>query len=292
MPLIIRLQNLGVQAIVIQIKLVDARYNAVLGEYYDDENFCSHFIWFPVSHLYELDYPMPPRPAGYTRKNLTVNYLQSIFNINSLYARKTLIKFFSSCHRADSGISTERALSASSGSKSMMPTFKKDQFGELKLHDLISWSVQEEFSTNPFDGWIQDLNCAIPIKTQSKQIENSSQELASQERLNIQRLIEETSDKIIMEKLQQETQNQNESQTKEGAAQLVTSNKVAPSLDREAASSNPLGIMRDLFKNTVLVLNQFKKGEGQEQAMKDSDAYKTLSELADWVFINWIQMSE
>ena len=113
---------------------------------------------------------MPPRPAGYTRKNLTVNYLQSIFNINSLYARKTLIKFFSSCHRADSSISTERAPSASSGSKSMIPTFKKDQFGELKLHDLISWSVQEEFSTNPFDGWLQDLNCAIPIKTQSKQI--------------------------------------------------------------------------------------------------------------------------
>lgn len=32
--------------------------------------------------------------------------------------------------------------------------FKQDQFGELKLHELISWSVQEEFSNNPFNGWI------------------------------------------------------------------------------------------------------------------------------------------
>ena len=100
LPLIIRLQNLGVQAVVIQIKLVDSRYNVVLGEFYDAENFCSHFIWFPISHLYELDYPLPPRSVGYTRKNLTLNYLQSISNINSLYARKTLIKFFSSCHQS------------------------------------------------------------------------------------------------------------------------------------------------------------------------------------------------
>jgi hypothetical protein len=76
-----------VQAIVIQIKLVDSRYNVVLGEYYDSENFCSHFIWLHVSHLYELDYPLPPRAVGYSRKNLTLNYLQSISNINSLYAR-------------------------------------------------------------------------------------------------------------------------------------------------------------------------------------------------------------
>lgn len=26
--------------------------------------------------------------------------------------------------------------------------------------------------------------------------------------------------------------------------------------------------------------------------MKECDAYKTLSELADWIFVNWIQMSE
>lgn len=74
-PLIIRLQNLGVQAIVVQIKVVDSRYNAVLGEYYDAENFCSHFIWLPISHLYELDRPLPPRAVGYSRKNLTLKYL-------------------------------------------------------------------------------------------------------------------------------------------------------------------------------------------------------------------------
>jgi hypothetical protein len=99
LPLIIRLQNLGVQAIVVQIKAVDSRYNVVLGEYYDSENFCSHFIWFPISHLYELDHPLPPRSVGYSRKSLTLKYLQSIASINSLYARQTLIKFFSARHQ-------------------------------------------------------------------------------------------------------------------------------------------------------------------------------------------------
>ena len=98
LPLIIRLQNLGVQAIVVQIKAVDSRYNVVLGEYYDAENFCSHFIWFPISHLYELDHPLPPRSVGYSRKSLALKYLQSIASINSLYARQTLIKFFSARH--------------------------------------------------------------------------------------------------------------------------------------------------------------------------------------------------
>jgi hypothetical protein len=78
--------------------VVDARYNAVLGEYYDSENFCSHLIWFPVSHLYELDHPLPPRSPGYSRASLTLKYLQSISSINSLYARQTLIKFFSASH--------------------------------------------------------------------------------------------------------------------------------------------------------------------------------------------------
>ena len=77
-PLIIRLQNLGVQAIVIQIKLVDSRYNAVLGEFFDAENYCSHFIWFPISHLYELDFPLSPRAERYSRETITKEYMQSI----------------------------------------------------------------------------------------------------------------------------------------------------------------------------------------------------------------------
>jgi hypothetical protein len=157
-----------VQAVVIQIKLVDARYNVVLGEFYDGENFCSHFIWFPISHLYDLDYPLPPRPAGYLRKNLTLNYLQCISNINSLYARKTLIQFFSSCHLSVSKpLSPNSAPEGRAAKGNELVTFKKDQFGELKLHELLSWSVQEEFSDNPFNGWLRDLNCAIPIKTSS-----------------------------------------------------------------------------------------------------------------------------
>lgn len=81
-PLIIRLIDQGIQAIVIQIKLVDSRYNCVLGEFYDLENLSSHLVWFPISHLYELDYPLPPRSVGYSRKSVALSYLQSLENIN------------------------------------------------------------------------------------------------------------------------------------------------------------------------------------------------------------------
>ena len=102
-----------------------------------------------------------------------------------------------------------------------MITFKKDRFGELKLQELISWSVQEEFSNNPFNGWIQDLNCAIPIKTgnaNAKPVDPADKsQILPQEQISIQKLIEETSNKIIIEKLlQRERQNHNENQAKDG----------------------------------------------------------------------------
>jgi hypothetical protein len=46
-------------------------------------------------------------------------------------------------------------------------SFRRDLFKDLRLHELISWSVQEEFSDSPFDGWIQALNCAIPVQNSS-----------------------------------------------------------------------------------------------------------------------------
>jgi len=210
--LILHLQDLGVQAIVIQIKLVDSRYNVVLGEFYDPENFCSHFIWFPISHLSRLDYPLPPRSIGLTRKTVTLNYLKSISNINSLYARKTLIKFFSSYHAA-----AVRPITSEQGEEASVvaqpeATFRRDQFGELQFHELISWSVQEEFSGSPFSGWIQDLNCALPVSAAAhleQESTNSTQASASSNQVSVQQLIKETSDKIILERLlSKETSNQ------------------------------------------------------------------------------------
>jgi len=60
-------------------------------------------------------------------------------------------------------------------------SFKQDQFGDLKLHELISWIVQEEFSNNPFNGWIQALNCAIPTTTKISKTLRTEQKEAHQE---------------------------------------------------------------------------------------------------------------
>mmetsp|Transcript_28539 Transcript_28539/g.43117 ORF Transcript_28539/g.43117 Transcript_28539/m.43117 type:complete len:185 (-) Transcript_28539:5150-5704(-) len=181
----IRLQNLGVQAIIIQIKFIDSRYNVVLGEYFDSENYCSHMIWFPISHLYELEYPLPPRAESYSRETIAREYIESIQNINSLYARKTLIRFFSSSYKALDFSQYEESLVA----------LKKIQFEQLQLNDLISWSVQEEFANDPFNGWLSDLNCAIPIAG------SADSDKRVTETGNIHKLIEEASDKVILENL-------------------------------------------------------------------------------------------
>jgi hypothetical protein len=34
---------------------------------------------------------------------------------------------------------------------------------EMKLNEIISWSVWEEFSTAPINGWMKNLFCAIPL---------------------------------------------------------------------------------------------------------------------------------
>jgi hypothetical protein len=202
--LIVRLQDLGVQAIIIQIKLVDARYNVVLGEFYDPENFCSHFIWFPISHLSRLDYPLPPRSIGLSRKTVTLDYLKSINNLNSLYARKTLIKFFSSYYApAQSQAALTDAGEVSAHVAQPGATFRRDQVGELQFHELISWSVQEEFSGAPFNGWLQDLNCALSVRNDasSEAASMQSTEASAWTGVSLPQLVKETSDKIIMERL-------------------------------------------------------------------------------------------
>jgi len=62
-------------------------------------------------------------------------------------------------------------------------------------------------------------------------------------------------------------------------------------LDSKSASGNPLGLLRDLCKNCVKYLHGFDNTK-QEQAQRGSEAFKTLTELADWVALNWIQMAE
>lgn len=196
---------------------MDARYSVVLGEFYDPENFCSHFIWFPISHLSRLDYPLPPRSIGLSRKTVTMDYLKSINYLNCLYARKTLIKFFSSYYApaAELGQKSVSALPEPKGDTSQrlniaLPgaTFQRHLNGELQFHQLISWSVQEEFSGDPFYGWLQHLNCALPVRkvkdnaeTMSQSTEGASSLAGAGQSATLFQLVKETSDRIIMERL-------------------------------------------------------------------------------------------
>mgnify|MGYP006893245221 CR=1 FL=1 len=152
-----------------------------------------------------------------------------------------------------------------------------DQFGELKLQELISWSVQEEFSNAPFDGWIQALNCAIPVKApaahHSEDERLTAAQTLRQEHLSMRKLVEETSDRIIVEKLlQKERHSEGDRQASEGAGRFASAARAPSAQDQESASSDPLGLLRDLCKTAVRSLNGYK-GPEQEQAKRDCDAF-------------------
>ena len=76
------------------IKAVDLRGNVVLAEYQDPDTMQVHSIWVPVSHLSDLNNPLPPRAVGFTVSTLKSQFNESVSRIESLYARQTLLQFF------------------------------------------------------------------------------------------------------------------------------------------------------------------------------------------------------
>lgn len=49
-----KLQSLGIEEILVQLKAVDARTNAILAEYTDYDTMQSHFLWIPITNLMSL----------------------------------------------------------------------------------------------------------------------------------------------------------------------------------------------------------------------------------------------
>jgi len=49
-------------------------------------------------------------------------------------------------------------------------------------------------------------------------------------------------------------------------------------------------LIKDIFKSTVKELNNLDHAD-KERALKENDSFKILNEVADWIFINWAQMS-
>ena len=75
-------------------------------------------------------------------------------------------------------------------------------------------------------------------------------------------LVEETSDRIIVEKLlQTERHSQGDRQTTEVGTQLTGNTLASTTHGQAAVSSDPLGLLRDLCKNSVRMLDSFKGPE-------------------------------
>lgn len=149
-PLLNKLINLGIDEIVVLIKAVDFRGNVVLAEYQDPDTMQIHSIWIPVSHLSDLHNPLPPRAVGYSTKTLKREFNDSVQRIKTIYARQTLLQFF-------------HAFQNLNNNKSGIFQLPSNQ---IQLPDLMSWSVWEQFSSSPINGWMKELPMAIPVNTQ------------------------------------------------------------------------------------------------------------------------------
>ena len=73
-----KLINFGIDEIVVLIKAVDLRGNVVLAEYQDPDTMQVHSIWVPVSHLSDLNNPLPPRAVGFTVNTLKSQFSESV----------------------------------------------------------------------------------------------------------------------------------------------------------------------------------------------------------------------
>ena len=116
-------------------------------------------IWIPVSHLSDLHNPLPPRAVGYTVRTLKNEFEFSVSKIQSIYARQTLVQFFHAFQSVDG---------------SMPLSLDENVFHlpnqHMQLQEIISWSVWEEFSSDPITGWMKELNCAIAISKNKEDV--------------------------------------------------------------------------------------------------------------------------
>jgi len=143
-----KLLKLGIDEIVVQVKAADFRSNVILGEYHDPDSLLLQTVWLPVSILYDLHSPLPPSSVGYPIDLLHSKFQNDVAKVDALLAKQTLVQFFKSFQMQ----------SADFAMPLQMPS------SELKLETIISWSVWEEFNSNPVMGWRKQLYPATFIR--------------------------------------------------------------------------------------------------------------------------------
>lgn len=124
--------------------------------------------------------------------------LKKAFELNTMmvdkvYARQTLIQFF-------------HAMQTQQNKESVIQLPSAD----IKLQEVISWSVWERFSNDPINGWMKSVSYAIPLQNKEKkermETMDSEQHVSqistsATGHVKLQDIFEEAADSILMEQL-------------------------------------------------------------------------------------------
>ena len=164
-PLLDKLLDLGIEVILVQIKAVEYKRHCVLAEYTDVDSMTKHWLWIPIAALSKPSYQVEPAAISFLPQTLHKQFDETLSNTAIAYARQSLLKI----------VQEIQSKNSESLSLFRMPV------PNLKLHDMISWAVWEQYGHSPVVGMLKDLSSIkIPARlgiSEEKKITTGDQDM-------------------------------------------------------------------------------------------------------------------
>ena len=158
--------RLGNKDACVYLIAVDSKSSSVLVNYYDHENIQLVSVWVPVVCLKLPNVPIDPPAASYPMRKIQEEFKTSIVNSMAFLSRGTILKFFSFNSNQTELLKKEADL---------MKSYS------FSIVNLIRWSVLEELSDDPLEGWLNINEWEIVLNEQRKKgIAQTPAELISQ----------------------------------------------------------------------------------------------------------------
>lgn len=142
--------KIGNTELCVQMLAVDSKSSSVLVMYQDHDNLQLISIWLPVLCLKLPEIALTPHVACLEYENIADEFTYCMNNSISLLSRQVLLKFFS--------------IVGFSKSVDLQKEEKLLKQFNLPLMEIIKWSVLEELSEDPVEGWLDanELNSTLP----------------------------------------------------------------------------------------------------------------------------------
>jgi hypothetical protein len=143
-PFLTRLINHKINKLAVMIKAVDWRYEVVLCHYTDIETLQLYPLIVPISSLRELEKPLKPPASAFSLKQLLFDFNQNCIHNSAIYARKTLLQLITATHEP-------------------LKLLGSEVYKNIKLIDVIKWTIKEEMNEDRIEGWLNNLSSIIVL---------------------------------------------------------------------------------------------------------------------------------